>query len=68
MWNWIKSLFGHRTVYHQAEPAVEVIPSYMQEPCVRIIVGKKSILLSGAQARRLWGKLGANLEKITPDE
>jgi hypothetical protein len=68
MWNWIKSLFGHHAVYHQAEPVVEVNPSDVQEPCVRIVVGKKSMLLSGTQARRLWGKLGANLEKMTPDE
>lgn len=67
MLNWIIKLFKHETV-SDSEPVVQVNPSDVQEPCVRIIVGKKSMLLSGTQARRLWGKLGANLEKMTPDE
>jgi hypothetical protein len=59
-----KSLFKREKIYHKSEPLVEINPSDVQEPCVRITVGRKSILLSG----RLWGKLGSNLEKITPDK
>ena len=63
-----KSLFKREKIYHQAEPRVEINPTDVQEPCVRITIGKKSMLLSGGQARRLWGKLGSNLEQITPDK
>jgi hypothetical protein len=67
MLNWFIKLFK-RSPLNNFEPVVEVISSQVQEPCVRIAVGKKSMLLSSAQARRLWGKLGAALEKMTPDD
>lgn len=61
----LKNIFNRRT--YQVEPIVEVCDCHTQNPVVTIIVGRKRISMSTTQARSLWGKLGQNLERVTPD-
>ncbi len=67
MLSWFKKLFTCEKLLPGASVEIEVI-SDQAAPIVRITVGDQSLLLTSAQARKLWGKLGANLEKMTPDK
>jgi hypothetical protein len=67
MFTWFKNLFKCEKLQPEELVDIEVI-LYNSAPIVRISVGEESLLLTSAQARKLWGKLGANLEKMTPDK
>lgn len=69
MWNvftlFLKNIFSRHN--YVAEPRVEISSEPVENPVVTIVVGDKRLSLSTAQARKLWGVLGQNLERLTPD-
>ena len=67
MFSWFKKLFKCEKLNPNASVEIEVVTN-QAAPVVRISVGDETLLLTSTQARKLWGKLGANLEKMTPDK
>lgn len=63
--HFLKNVFSRHN--YQVEPTVEVCDCHTQNPVVTIVVGHKRVSMSTTQARSLWGKLGQNLERVTPD-
>lgn len=63
--HFFKNIFSRNN--YQAEPTVEVCDCHIQNPVVTIVVGSKRVSMTTSQARSLWGKLGQNLERVTPD-
>lgn len=63
--HFFKNLFSKPN--YQIEPIIEICDCGVENPVVTIIAGNKRLSLSTSQARSLWGKLGQNLEKLTPD-
>jgi len=63
--HFLKNIFSRNN--YQAEPTVEVCDYHIQNPVVTIVVGNKRVSMTTSQARSLWGKLGQNLERVTPD-
>lgn len=63
--DFLKNIFSKPD--YQVDPIIEIPSKSAQNPVVTIIVGGKRLKMSTAQARTLWGKLGKNLELLTPD-
>jgi hypothetical protein len=61
----LRSIFSRND--YNAEPYIEIGDEAVQNPVVTIVVGNKRLSLSTSQARAIWGKLGQNLERLTPD-
>jgi len=64
-WDFIKSVFSRND--YRAEVVVIVPHPTSHNPVVTIAAGNKRMSLTTSQARELWGKLGQNLERLTPD-
>jgi hypothetical protein len=67
MFAWFKNLLKCEVLQPEELVEIEIVP-YCCSSVVRISVADESLLLTTAQARKLWGKLGTNLEKMTPDK
>jgi len=66
MWTWLQSIFSKND--YSAQPEIIIGDCCIEEPSVTIVVGKKRLHVSGQQARSIWGKLGKNLEMLTPNK
>jgi len=69
MWNlfiiFLKNIFSRHN--YTVEPRVEISDTPIENPVVTVVVGNKRLMLSTAQARKLFGVLGQHLERLTPD-
>jgi hypothetical protein len=61
----LKNIFSRHN--YDVQPNVIIQNESAENPVVEIVAGNKRLLLSTSQARSLWGKLGHNIEKMTPD-